>query len=190
MFLGAPTYLYNWLCPLVGWFVCNAFVWRSTRRTLLGLVKYLPISVISNVSLSQWFSMSPYLSHFQCLLISVIFNVSPWWFVRLFVGLCVSSLIGSSICHILFWFKVFHCVNRIWTMGASIVRDNRVFNRPLGRLLGPLTRSLAHSLCSFPHETVEIHEYVFTLKTRSTGTNAFLVITRNTPYVQLAQQRP
>ena len=142
MFLGAPTYLYNWLCPLVGWSVCNAFVWRSTRRTLLGRVKSLPISVISNVSLSQWFSMSPYLSHFQCLLISVIFNVSPWWFVSLLVGLSVSSLIGSSIGAILFWFKVFHCVNRIWTMGAFIVRDNRDFNRPLGRLLAPLTRSL------------------------------------------------
>ena len=31
-FLGAPTHLYNWLCPLVGWLVCgsgNAFVPRS-----------------------------------------------------------------------------------------------------------------------------------------------------------------
>ena len=37
-FLGATKHLYNWLCPLVGWLVGrsgNAFVRRSTRRTLL-----------------------------------------------------------------------------------------------------------------------------------------------------------
>ena len=34
-FLGATKHLYNWLCPLVGLLVCNAFVRRSTRRTLL-----------------------------------------------------------------------------------------------------------------------------------------------------------
>ena len=34
-FLGATKHLYNWLCPLVGRSVCNAFVRRSTRRTLL-----------------------------------------------------------------------------------------------------------------------------------------------------------
>ena len=40
MFLGVTKHLYNWLYPLVGWSVClsrvgNAFVRRSTRRTLL-----------------------------------------------------------------------------------------------------------------------------------------------------------
>ena len=34
-FLGATKHLYNWLCPLVCLLVCNAFVRRSTRRTLL-----------------------------------------------------------------------------------------------------------------------------------------------------------
>ena len=72
-------------------------------------------------------------------------------------------------------------------MGAFLVKDNRVFNGPLGRslvrsltLLTPLTRSaalrftmlaslarsihgLAHSLRSIPHGTVQILEYVFTL---------------------------
>ena len=59
--------------------------------------------------------------------------------------------------------------------------------------LTPLTRSaaqrsvhwLAHSLCSLPRETVEIFEYVFTLLSRFTGTNAFLALTRNTPLVRL-----
>ena len=34
-FLGAPKHLYNWLCLSVGWSVGNAFIRRSTRRTLL-----------------------------------------------------------------------------------------------------------------------------------------------------------
>ena len=34
-FLGATKHLYSWLCPSVGWLVGNAFVRRSTRRTLL-----------------------------------------------------------------------------------------------------------------------------------------------------------
>ena len=49
------------------------------------------------------------------------------------------------------------------------------------RSLAPFTGWLAHSLCSLPRGTVEIHESVFTLKTRSTGTNMFDVVTRNTP---------
>ena len=82
-----------------------------------------------------------------------------------------------------------------------LVTDNRVFNKPLGRSLRrsltPLTRSvalcfaklallahsihgLAHSLLSLPHGTVKFIN-VFTLKTRATGTNAFLDIHRNTP---------
>ena len=40
---------------------------------------------------------------------------------------------------------------------------------------------LAHSLRSLPRGTVEIHESVFTLRTRSMGTNAIIVVTRNTP---------
>ena len=50
-FLGAPTHLYNWLCPLVGrsvgWLVCNAFVRRSTRRTLLA---YLALFISGHFS--------------------------------------------------------------------------------------------------------------------------------------------
>ena len=107
----------------------------------------LTISSIFSVLPSQCFSLSHHLSDFHCLTISVIFNVSPWWFVRLFVGLCVSSLIGSSICHILFWFKVFHCVNHIWTMGAFLARDNRVFKRLRSFAC---TAHSAHSLYSAP----------------------------------------
>ena len=44
-------------------------------------------------------------------------------------------------------------------------------------------RGLAHSLRSLPRGTVEIHESVFMLKSRFTGTNAILVVTRNTPKV-------
>merc|ERR1712168_399534 len=50
--------------------------------------------------------------------------------------------------------------------------------------LASLARSihgLAHSLRSLPRGTVVIHESVFTLKTRYTGTNLFDVVTRNTP---------
>ena len=42
---------------------------------------------------------------------------------------------------------------------------------------------LAHSLRSLPRGTVEILEKVFTLLSRFTGGNAFLVVTRNTPCV-------
>ena len=41
---------------------------------------------------------------------------------------------------------------------------------------------LAHSLRSLSRGTVEILEYVFTLLSRFSGTNAFLALTRNTPY--------
>ena len=82
-----------------------------------------------------------------------------------------------------------------------LIRDIRVFNWPLGRLLRSfaptltlLTRyaalrftmltllahsvhGLAHSLRSLPRGTVEILEYVFTLLSRFTGTNAFLALT-------------
>ena len=61
--------------------------------------------------------------------------------------------------------------------------------------LTPLTRSaalrfatlasLARSLRSLPHGTVEIHEYVFMLKSRFTGTIEILIVRRNTPCVCL-----
>ena len=87
-------------------------------------------------------------------------------------------------------------------VGAFIVTDNRVFNGPLGRSLRSFARTthsahslrstplallarsihgLAHSLRSLPRGTVEIHEYVFMLKSRFTGTIKILVISRNTP---------
>jgi len=52
--------------------------------------------------------------------------------------------------------------------------------------LASLARSvhgLAHSLRSLPRGTVEIHESVFMLKSRTMGTNVIFVITRNTPYM-------
>merc|ERR1711951_255680 len=79
---------------------------------------------------------------------------------------------------------------------------NRVLKGPLGRSLRSFSRTghyahsvrsatlaslahsvhgLAHSLRSLPHGTVEIHEYVFTLKTRFTGTIEILVVSRNRP---------
>ena len=45
-FLGAPTHLYNWLRPSVGWSVGNANVRRSTRRTLLA---YLALLLCHNI---------------------------------------------------------------------------------------------------------------------------------------------
>ena len=89
-------------------------------------------------------------------------------------------------------------------MGAFLVKDDRVFNWPLGRSLRSFARTahsahslrsaplcyarfarsvheLAHSLCSLPRGTVEILEYAFTLLSRFTGTNTFLALTRNTP---------
>ena len=87
--------------------------------------------------------------------------------------------------------------------GVFLVADNRVSNGPLGRSLcsfactphsahllcsASLANSvhrLAHSLSSPPRGMVENLEYVFTLLSRSTGGNAFLVVTRNTPKVIL-----
>ena len=50
-------------------------------------------------------------------------------------------------------------------------------------LLARSIHRLAHSLRSLPHGTVENLEYVFTLLSRFTGTNAFLVVSRSTPNV-------
>ena len=98
------------------------------------------------------------------------------------------------------------------TNGAFLNADNGVFNGPLGRslrsgahtahfshllhstnlyyarfamlaLLACSTHKLTYSLCSLLHVTIELHEYVFTLWTRSMGTNAFIIFTRNTPLV-------
>ena len=87
------------------------------------------------------------------------------------------------------------------TQRAFLVRDNRVFNGPLGRSLRSFARTahsahslrstllcyarsvhrLANSLRSLPCGTVKILEYVFILLSRFSGTNAFLALTRNTP---------
>lgn len=100
--------------------------------------------------------------------------------------------------------------NRIYKFkyseGAFLVTDDRVFNGPLGHSLRSFARTshsahslrsallhyasgltcsvhgLAHSLCSLPRGTVEIFEYMFTLWSRFTGTNAFFIFTRNTPW--------
>ena len=57
--------------------------------------------------------------------------------------------------------------------------------------LTPHTRSAAlrfvrslHSLLSLSCGTVKIHRYKFTLKTRFTGRNAFLVVRRSTPFLK------
>ena len=51
VFLGATKHLYNWLCPLVCLSVClsvgNAFVRRSSRRTLLAYLALLGIIGVS-----------------------------------------------------------------------------------------------------------------------------------------------
>ena len=96
-------------------------------------------------------------------------------------------------------------------MGSVSTRDNRVFNGPLGRSLRSFTRTshsahslrsaplrfaplssiarsihgLTHSHHSLPRGTVEIREYVFTLKTSSTGTIDIFVISRNTPMISV-----
>ena len=45
IFLGATKHLYNWLCPSVGRSVFNAFVRRSTRRTLLAFLALFNLDV-------------------------------------------------------------------------------------------------------------------------------------------------
>ena len=81
-----------------------------------------------------------------------------------------------------------------FTMGAFLVKDDRVLKGPLGRSLRSFARTaysahllriatlaslarsihgLAYSLRSLPRGTVEILEYVFKLLSRFTGTNAF-----------------
>ena len=67
-------------------------------------------------------------------------------------------------------------------MDVFLVTDNRVFNRPLAHSLCIPPLGYAHSLCSLPLGRVKNHEYVFTLKTRSTGRIAFVLLTRNTPF--------
>ena len=85
-------------------------------------------------------------------------------------------------------------------LGAVSTRDNRVLKGPLGRSLRSFARTahsahsahwlrsaplcyilfihrLAHSLRSLSRGTIEIYEYVFTLKTPLTGTIDFVVVT-------------
>jgi len=83
--------------------------------------------------------------------------------------------------------------NTLPSKGAFLVKDDRVSKGPLGRSLCSFARTahsatlarsvhgLAHSLRSLPRRTVEILEYVFTLLSRFTGSNAFFIFTRNTP---------
>ena len=54
--LVAPKHLYNWLCPLVVLSVGNAFVQRSTQRTLLA---YLALVQTKNMSAGHWLTGSP-----------------------------------------------------------------------------------------------------------------------------------
>ena len=103
-----------------------------------------------------------------------------------------------------------HLCAIVFFMGPVSTRDNRVLKGPLGRslrsfartahsahslrsaMLASLARSvhgLAHSLRSLPRGTVDIHESVFTLKTRFTGTIEILVVTRNTPHFFFAYCR-
>ena len=92
--------------------------------------------------------------------------------------------------------------NKIQSVSGPVsTRDNRVFNGPLGRSLRSFARTalslrsaslalftgarsihgLARSLRSLPRGTVEIHEYVFKLKSRFTGTIEVFVVSRDTP---------
>ena len=95
-----------------------------------------------------------------------------------------------------------------WDWGPVSTHDNRVLKGPLGRSLRSFARtahsahslrsallcyarfarslrSQAHSLTSrTPSRTVEIHEYVFALKTQYTGTIEILVVSRNRPLVR------
>ena len=67
-FLGATKHLCNWLYPLVGWSVClsrvgNAFVRRSTRRTLLA---YWALSVFIWFALFCFFPSFKRASFYTC----------------------------------------------------------------------------------------------------------------------------
>ena len=88
-------------------------------------------------------------------------------------------------------FDFFLFLNK-YTKGAFLVRDNQVLNAPSVTHSAALHfttlsslacsfQEVAHSLRSLSHRTVEILKYVFTLTTCSTRTNAFLVVSRNTP---------
>ena len=63
---------------------------------------------------------------------------------------------------------------------TPLTRSAALRSAPLRSLRS--VHGLAHSLRSLPRGTVEILEYVFTLLSRFTGTNAFFIFTRNTPY--------
>ena len=64
IFLGATKHLYNWLCPLVGRSVGNAFVRRSTRRTLLA---YLALLYVTEASTWAWSESATVVKNLQTL---------------------------------------------------------------------------------------------------------------------------
>ena len=53
VFLGAPMHLCNWLCPLVGRLVGNAFVRRSTWRIYLALFRIILASFHSYICITS-----------------------------------------------------------------------------------------------------------------------------------------
>ena len=97
------------------------------------------------------------------------------------VGLLVCLSVCLSVSP-LDWASLSLCISE----GTFLVKDSRVFNRPLRSSLC-LFRS-HRSLRSItpkrllPCGTVEIHEYVFMCKTWSTWIVAFTVVTRNTTW--------
>ena len=76
-----------------------------------------------------------------------------------------------------------HSVARLIHLLASLIplTSSAVFCSIILSSLAQSVYELGHSLSSLPCGTIEIHEYVFTLWTRFTGTNTFWVVSRNTP---------
>ena len=92
----------------------------------------------------------------------------------------LDCLLASVLLHSSFsLYNTSDCSNQ-QIIGSVSTHTNHIFNRPLGRSLRSFAHtthsphslhsaafhSQAHSLCSLPRGMVEIHEYVFTLKTR------------------------
>ena len=125
-------------------------------------------------------------------------NVSFFFFLFIRV---VPSLLIFVLLFVVFFLR-FDLVS-LSLSGSVSTGGNRVFNGPHGRSLRSFARTtysahllhsnlpcyacfahsvhgLAHSLRTLLRGTVEIHENVFKLKTRLTGINAIVVITRNT----------
>ena len=67
------------------------------------------------------------------------------------------------------------------SVARSLVRSHRSPRfAMLSLLVVHSVHGLAHSLRPLPHGTAEIHEHVFMLSTRSTGTIMFSVLNENT----------